>query len=289
MKYIAEYIWAGYNSIDIRSKVRVTDSINDWACDGSSCGHGTESESEYILHPVMIYSIAPGINNIVLCDSKARRELLKCTWTNDPWFGFEQEYFFQTDNEHNNEHYCGQGLDPVERAIVQEHMELCMQYGLSFGGTNAEVVPHQWEFQIGPLGPIEACDQLIVARFLLMRVAEKHKRCVDFRPKPLPLAHGSGCHINVSTSITRENPDSINDIMPLLEKTHDKFIHICGTANNKRLTGIKETSSYTTFTWGKGTRNTSIRINNGYYEDRRPGANINPYLAVASILRSFDF
>jgi glutamine synthetase len=27
-------------------------------------------------------------------------------------------------------------------------------------GINAEVMPGQWEFQVGPLGPIEVADQI---------------------------------------------------------------------------------------------------------------------------------
>ncbi len=284
MSFIAEYIWTGLNSTDIRSKVRVTDNIYDWNCDGSSCGHGTVDRSEYVLKPVMYI---PGKNCIVLCDSESRRQLKNISWTNEPWFGLEQEYFImQSPHISDSRHYCGQGLDPVERAIVQEHLELCLQLGLSIGGTNAEVAPHQWEFQIGPLGPMEACDQLIVARFLLMRVAENYGRTIEFGPKPFACENGSGCHINVSTAETRANPDSIVSLMPYLERDHDKFIRVCGEHNLARLTGTNETSTFKSFTWGIGTRNTSIRINDGYYEDRRPGADIDPYLAVASILQS---
>lgn len=293
MSFIAEYIWMGLDSTDLRSKARVTDYIRDWNCDGSSCGHGTVTESEYVLKPVMYCCFTPNKSYLTLCDSPSRRQLLECVKSmnaKDPWFGLEQEYFIvQSPHVSHDRHYCGQGLDPVERAIVQEHLELCLHIGLSIGGTNAEVAPHQWEFQIGPLSPLEACDQLIVVRFLLMRVAENYGRRIEFKPKPFAQENGSGCHINVSTENTRLNPDSIVELMPMLEKTHHEFIYLCGSDNLARLTGTNETSSHNTFTWGKGTRNTSIRINNGYYEDRRPGANVDPYLAVASILRSFDF
>jgi glutamine synthetase len=47
------------------------------------------------------------------------------------------------------------------------------------------------------------------------------------------------------------------------------------------------------FTWGIGTRNTSVRIPNathkngcGYFEDRRPAANIDPYLATSIIAKT---
>ena len=52
--------------------------------------------------------------------------------------------------------YCGVGADEVfGREIVEEHMQLCLDAGLEVSGINAEVMPGQWEYQIGPLGPLE--------------------------------------------------------------------------------------------------------------------------------------
>jgi glutamine synthetase len=64
-----------------------------------------------------------------------------------------------------------------------------------------------------------------------------------------------------------------------------------GSENNKlRLSGKNETSSYNTFTYGIANRGCSIRIprcfvNNlyGYIEDRRPGADMDPYLITRLI------
>ena len=51
-------------------------------------------------------------------------------------------------------YYCGVGTGRViGREIVEEHTQACIDAGLSISGTNAEVMPGQWEFQIGPLGP----------------------------------------------------------------------------------------------------------------------------------------
>ena len=78
--------------------------------------------------------------------------------------------------------------------------------------------------------------------------------------------------------------------MKKLEEKHEEHIAVYGKDNHLRLTGLHETSSMTEFTWGIGTRNTSVRIPNltkkngcGYFEDRRPAANIDPYLATSII------
>ena len=49
---------------------------------------------------------------------------------------------------------------------------LGIEAGLGISGTNAEVMPGQWEFQIGPVGAPDIGDQIWVARWLLYRIAE---------------------------------------------------------------------------------------------------------------------
>jgi glutamine synthetase len=60
-----------------------------------------------------------------------------------------------------------------------------------------------------------------------------------------------------------------------------------------RLTGKHETASYTVFSYGKADRGASIRIGNktindgfGYFEDRRPSSNMDPYLVTAKIFET---
>jgi glutamine synthetase len=43
-------------------------------------------------------------------------------------------------------------------------MEACLEAGLTISGINAEVMPGQWEFQIGPVGPLELGDEVMLAR-----------------------------------------------------------------------------------------------------------------------------
>ena len=78
--------------------------------------------------------------------------------------------------------------------------------------------------------------------------------------------------------------------MNKLAKLHHIHIQRFGDNNQKRLTGKHETSDYNTFSWGIGTRDTSIRIGNqthedkrGYFEDRRPAANMNAYVVLSLI------
>lgn len=44
-----------------------------------------------------------------------------------------------------------------------------MLAGLDISGINSEVMPGQWEYQIGPVGPLEMADQVHLSRWLLHR------------------------------------------------------------------------------------------------------------------------
>ena len=84
----------------------------------------------------------------------------------------------------------------------------------------------------------------------------------------------------------------MDDIYKLKDK-HNEHMQIYGKNNRERLTGHHETAGFDTFSYGIGTRNTSIRIGNdtyrngkGYFEDRRPAANMDPYLVTSSIFQT---
>ena len=63
---------------------------------------------------------------------------------------------------------------------------LLHQYaGVRLSGTNAEVMPGQWEYQVGPCEGIEAGDHLWMSRFIMYRVCEKYGVVVSFDPKPI--------------------------------------------------------------------------------------------------------
>ena len=85
----------------------------------------------------------------------------------EPLFGIEQEFTLMKNGrpygfppagypEPQGGYYCGVGEDEIHgRELIEDHLDACLEAGLSISGINAEVMPGQWEFQVGPVGLLE--------------------------------------------------------------------------------------------------------------------------------------
>ena len=175
-------------------------------------------------------------------------------------------------------------------------MELCIDAGLEVSGINAEVMPGQWEYQIGPLGPLDVADQLWLSRWLLYRISEDYGVSATLHPKPVQGDwNGAGAHANFSTKAMRSDGGIkvIEAACEALGKYHDKHIAVYGAHNEERLTGLHETCSIHEFRYGVSDRGASIRIpmntandGKGYLEDRRPAGNMDPYRVCAALIET---
>lgn len=311
MYIIAEYIWLDAED-NFRSKVRVipnfTGKFPEWTYDGSSTGQLHGENTDIILKPVKSYPLTT--NNLeivlVLCETyypdgqplpnnhrvKAKEIFLQKKELH-PWYGLEQEYFIYKNGKPlgykegmSGIYYCGVGTQEG-REFIEEHLKLCLSAGLTMSGFNAEVVAGQYEYQVGPVEGLEASDQLMLSRYLLVRLGEKYGYIISFHPKPLDKENGSGCHCNFSTELMRTDEKYILEAIDKLKVEHKLCIENYGKNNEMRLSGKYETSSINEFSYGYSTRNTSIRIpvERKYIEDRRPASNCDPYLVTSLIFR----
>lgn len=81
---------------------------------------------------------------------------------------------------------CGVGANRVyARDLAEAHALACLYAGIDFAGTNSEVMPAQWEYQVGPSLGMKAADDLWVSRYILWRIAEELGVVVTFHPKPI--------------------------------------------------------------------------------------------------------
>lgn len=339
----ATYIWidGAMPTHKLRCKTRIlkknSDNISlsdfpDWGFDGSSTNQADGHSSDLVLKPVFFTTnpISTEHDYLVMCEvfnpddtphRTNKRALLRDAMDQagkdcDPWIGFEQEYTLFKGNTPlgwpengypapQGPFYCGVGADEVfGRELVEDHTFACMSAGLMIFGTNAEVMPGQWEFQIGYRGvesesadPLTVSDHLWVARWLLYRIGEDHGVSATLDPKPVKGDwNGAGKHTNFSTAEMRDpatGKKAIYEAIESLQQSHDEHIKVYGHGLADRLTGQHETARIDQFSYGVSDRGASIRIPHsveknqcGYIEDRRPGANADPYEVAAALVKS---
>jgi len=328
----ATYVWLGGDSWDIRSKCRTLNAkptsvseLPEWNYDGSSTGQAPGEDSEVILKAQAMYRdpFLGGDAILVMCDCykpdgtpivqntrKACAEVMERAKAEDPWFGCEQEYtLFELDGVTplgwpkggfpgaQGPYYCGAGAEnSFGRQVMDAHYKCCLYAGITISGTNGEVMPGQWEYQIGPCPGISEGDELWMSRYLMMRVCESLQVRVSFDPKPIPGDwNGAGTHTNYSTKSTRAEGGmaKIKEMCEALGKRAALHIAAYGEGNERRLTGRHETCSIHEFKYGVADRGASIRIprtaeaeGKGYFEDRRPASNMDPYIVTARIVKT---
>ena len=322
--YKAEYLWidGGLPTPKLRSKTKVVPVGEDppiWAFDGSSTNQATGNASDCVLRPVFrCPDPMRGENNVLVLTEvlqtdmtphvtntrTACKEVAERYADQEGIFGIEQEYTFfrgmrplgfpeEGYPAPQGGYYCGVGADEVfGREVVEAHLDACLEAGLAISGINAEVMPGQWEFQIGPIGPLEVSDQLWVARWLLYRIGEDFSINATLYPKPARGDwNGAGAHTNFSTKEMRSSYQACIDAAEALGRRHELHIANYGFGIEERLTGLHETCSYKEFRYGVMDRGASVRIpwqvkrdGKGYIEDRRPNANMDPYLVTRLIL-----
>ncbi|MGH3388000.1 MAG: glutamine synthetase [Actinomadura sp.] len=319
----AEYIWIDGTepTARLRSKTKVLADGADlpiWGFDGSSTNQAPGRSSDCVLKPVFSCPdpVRGGADRLVLCEvlntdmtphrTNTRARLLPVAERfagQEPWFGMEQEYtFFQEGRPlgfpaggfpaPQGFYYCGVGVDEVfGREIVEAHLDACLAAGLTISGINAEVMPGQWEFQVGPGGPVEVADQMWMARWLLYRVAEDFGVGATLDPKPVQGDwNGAGAHTNFSTQAMRESYEPIITACEALGTRSQEHVKGYGADIEHRLTGLHETAPWSEYSYGVADRGASVRIpwqvevdKKGYIEDRRPNANCDPYVVTRLI------
>jgi len=303
-----------------------------WNYDGSSTGQAEGHNSEVLLYPRAIFDdpFRGPPHVLVLADAwnawddkpsigntrAACAEVHEKYADLDAWYGIEQEYTFMKPGKIGEKPteplgFNADGSEPapqgpyytsagcgvaIGRPAAYEHYDKCLEAGVKIAGSNAEVMPGQWEYQVGPCRGIEMGDHLTISRYIMRRVTESHNVVCSIDPKPKEGDwNGAGCHTNFSVKPMRQEGgyDVIIKVCEAFGKVAAEHIAVYGAGNEQRLTGKHETCSINDFKYGVADRGASIRIpreaekkGRGYMEDRRPAANCDPYAVTARIMQT---
>ena len=329
-KHKLQYVWLDGTEPKqlLRCKTQIIEDFSGkledcpmWSFDGSSTNQASGGASDCLLKPVSIIKDPQRKNGFIVltevmnADGTPHATNGRATIDDedqDFWFGFEQEYFLWdpetnkplgfpadgSDPEPQGPYYCSVGATRAYgREIVEEHLDACLDSGLTVEGINGEVAPGQWEFQTFAKGAKEAGDQIWLGRFLLERVAEQYGIAINYECKPVEGDwNGSGMHANFSNSFLRDSGsqadyEKVCEAFRPLTKEH---IEVYGHDNHLRLTGLHETQSIDEFSFGISDRGASIRIPiatvergwKGWLEDRRPNSAADPYKVAARIVKT---
>jgi len=322
-----EYVWIGGSGQDLRSKTKTVyqkptkpSDLPEWNFDGSSTGQAPGHDSEVIMKPQAIFRdpFRGGENIMVICDCYTPHgealpgntrhpavEIFNKKLDEEPWFGLEQEFTLFKDEwplgwprkgypGPQGPYYCSAGADKAfGRDIIEAHYAACLYAGVKVAGINGEVMPGQWEYQVGPCVGIDLGDHLWMSRYIMHRVCEEYGVVCSFDPKPIAGDwNGAGLHSNYSTKAMRAEGgyEVIKKALEKLGPKHHEHIAVYGEGNERRLTGRHETAAIDKFSWGVANRGASIRVprqtereGKGYFEDRRPASNADPYVVTSKI------
>ncbi len=162
----------------------------------------------------------------------------------------------------------------------------------------------QLEFALAPQDPLRAVDELVLARVVLVRVAQAHGLRVSFAPVPVIGGSSNGCHVHLSAATDRGNvfaePPATHGVSEaggriiagLLDRLEDGVALLGGSVLS--FTRLRPHSwAGADLCWGPANREAAIRYVSGQAGMASEQANIeikpvdgaaNPYLAVAAIL-----
>jgi glutamine synthetase len=173
--------------------------------------------------------------------------------------------------------------------------------GIPVESSNAEYGPGQLEINFSPADPMTTADNTVLFKSIVKQVAVQHGVRVTFMPKPWSGESGSGMHIHSSLSV-----DDINlfgETMPGSGQPNERMSQwtagLLANATAMQLIGIPTPNGYrrvrpysfcpTHIHWGADNRTVMARLtmnagNANRVEFRNPGADANPYLAIAAVL-----
>lgn len=194
------------------------------------------------------------------------------------------------------------GMNEVEAfaPLLAEIHESCRAQGIPVGALSAEYAPGQYEINLAHVpDPLLAADQAVLFKRAVQGVARKHGLQATFAAKPYPAEAGSGLHLHVSlldragsnvfdggAALASESlRHAIGGALATMPDAMSLFAPSVNSFRRYKANNFVPVSR----SWGFENRSAAIRVPTGPGSARRielrtPGADANPYLALAGLL-----
>ena len=184
--------------------------------------------------------------------------------------------------------------------IIDDIIKACAQQGIETGAISSEMGAGQFEINFNHHADVlRAADETCLFKRIVMEVAKKHGMMASFMAKPLLEQPGNGLHMHISV-IDNKGKNIFSDG----DKPHQRLLNAIGglldtmpsamsfwapNINSYRRYAGGTNCAPVSLTWGNENRTVAFRIplaKDGAWrvENRVPGADANPYLAMAVTL-----
>ncbi|KAE8330407.1 FluG family protein [Aspergillus sergii] len=176
--------------------------------------------------------------------------------------------------------------DELLLGLLEEAVLALQNIGIRVQQFHGELGPGQWEFVLPPDSPLKAVDTLVLARHVVMKVANKHGYRATLHPRLSPEQPGTGAHVHIS--LNSENAD-ISTLESFFAGILDHFTSISAftlpqdISYNRVVGGIGSGGDYVC--WGWENRETILRrISSERFEVKMMDGLANPYLGLCAML-----
>lgn len=186
--------------------------------------------------------------------------------------------------------------------FVEDMYDFADEQALSVDTLIHENGAAQLEINFNHGDPLDMADQVFVFKRTVRETAQRHNMYATFMAKPMQKEPGSALHIhqsilsletgkNVFNGVDNEpTPELMHYIAGLQRYTPDLISFYAPNVNSYRRLA-PDISAPINLSWGYDNRTTAFRVpdstpDNRRVENRFPGADANPYLAIAASLAS---
>jgi len=227
----------------------------------------------------------------------------------EPFVATELEFYLTEDTKdviRDSEKRHDYRIDSYTNSFTPFFDELCEVLSKSNIGVESwqsEWGVGQWEVNLSPGDPLKVAESHLLFKLAVNDIASKYGYRANFMAKPFSDQVGSSCHIHVSLKDKNQKNVFFDEtttnhlaevgkyaIQGLLRYTKDLQTMYGSNINSYKRLIAKEFCGNGE-TWGFDNRTTTCRVigrseDSFHIEFRLPGADTNPYLALAGVLAS---